>query len=359
MATSTTASSSFKRSTLSHAQKSVLAMSRAQYLEAIRATRPADKLYVGVCIFRMDAHSSRPSVLLLRRSDTPEAAPYAKSPVTPGSPTTTTTTTIATTTTTTTTSTAAAFSTSPYSRWRRQHHKRDDNGVGREVEGEGEYWTRRNGGMWELPGGKVRDGDFCISAAVAGRVAEQTGLRVVRVLGALQDVRRVAEVRILDWDDDGVGIFTAGGRGSGNLSVLDGATLTSGTGSPGSGSGSFGGSSGYGYGSGSGNGSSSGWNGGAGGIGGRGGVGGSRGSSSGSSQSRRSPIHNPQLVLRKEYLQLNYAVLVQNHDDLAVKSPEHDGLVWASFSRAEALPMPEELRTVVHQGLAFAGEYLF
>ncbi|KAI1644312.1 uncharacterized protein F4817DRAFT_222409 [Daldinia loculata] len=354
MATSTTASS-FKKTTLSHAQKSVLAMSRAQYLEDIRGTRPADKLYVGVCIFRMDAHSSRPSVLLLRRSDTPEAASYANSPTTPNSPTTTTAST-----------TTAAFSASPYSRWGRgdwhnkQHQQQDSNGAEREREREREgemereYQTRCNAGMWELPGGKVRDGDFCISAAVARRVVEQTGLRVVRVLGALQDVRRVAEVRILDWDDDGVGIFTAGGS-SGNLSVLDGATLTSATGSPGGGS--LGGSSGDRSGSGSGSGSSSSWSGGAGGIGGRG-TGGFRGSS-GSSQSRRSPIHNPQLVLRMEYLQLNYAVLVQNHEDLAVKSPEHDELVWASFSRAEALPMPEELRTVVHQGLAFAGEYLF
>ncbi|KAI1653217.1 hypothetical protein F4813DRAFT_400251 [Daldinia decipiens] len=355
MATST--ASSFRKTRLSHAQKSVLAMSRAQYLEGIRATWPADKLYVGVCIFRMDAHSSRPSVLLLRRSGIPEAASYANSPIAPNSPTTTST----TTTTTITTS----FSTSPYSRWGRddchdkQYQQLDSNNIEREKEREEEmereYRTRRSAGMWELPGGKVRDGDFCISAAVARRVEEQTGLRVVRVLGALQDVRRVAEVRILDWDDDGVGIFTAGGSSSGNLSVLDGATLTSATGSPGSGS--LGGSSGNGYGSGSGSGSSSSWSGGAGGIGGRG-AGGFRGSSD-SSQSRRSPIHNPQLVLRKEYLQLNYAVLVQNHEDLAVKSSEHDELVWASFSRAEALPMPEELRTVVHQGLAFAGEHLF
>ncbi|KAI8961059.1 hypothetical protein F5Y11DRAFT_244880 [Daldinia sp. FL1419] len=340
---------SFKKTTLSHAQKSVLAMSRAQYLDDIRATRPADKLYVGVCIFRMDAHSSRPSVLLLRRSAnaaTPETASSSASSLanTPNSPS-------AASTSTSTTTTFGS------SRWGRRHVQyRAYSGAssggegGRERDGDPGHRTRRNAGTWELPGGKVRESDYCISAAVARCVAEQTGLHVDRFLGALQDVRRVAEVRILDWDDDGMGIFTAGGSSSGNLSVLDGATLTSATGSPGSGS--LGGSSANGY---SYSGSSSSWSGGAGGIGGRGGI---RGST-GSSQSRRSPIHNPQLVLRKECLQLNYAVLVRNHEDLSVKSLEHDEMVWASFSRAEALPMPEELRTVVHQGLAFAGEYLF
>ncbi|KAI2615253.1 hypothetical protein GGR54DRAFT_304086 [Hypoxylon sp. NC1633] len=292
MATTTT---TFRKTTLSHAQKTVLAMSRAQYLDAIRATRPADKLYVGVCIFRMDAHSSRPSVLLLRRSAS-SAPSSISSNVSPSS-----------TTSATTTS----------SRWRKSHHNRQSRQQNSNTWGEGEDGESDGGGggvggIWELPGGKVREGDFCISAAVARRVAEQTGLRVVRVLGALQDLRRLSEVRILDWDNDGVGIFSSGDM----MDMLDGATLTSASG-------------------------------------------GSSGGSSSGSTSRRSPIHSPQLVLRKECLQLNYAVLVQSHEDLAIRSRDHDELVWASFSRAEMLPMPEELRTVVHQGLAFAGEYLF
>ncbi|KAI0006380.1 hypothetical protein F4779DRAFT_620661 [Xylariaceae sp. FL0662B] len=40
--------------TLSAAQKDILAMSRDEFLDSIRAVRPADKLTVGVCIFRMD-----------------------------------------------------------------------------------------------------------------------------------------------------------------------------------------------------------------------------------------------------------------------------------------------------------------
>ncbi|KAI1770442.1 hypothetical protein F4818DRAFT_262564 [Hypoxylon cercidicola] len=306
MATTTT--TTFRKTTLSHAQKTVLAMSRAQYLDAIHVTRPVDKLYVGVCIFKMDPHSSRPSVLLLRRS----ASAATSNPLS-----------------------APARSAS---RWRRRSSKPlqqqnsssgSSSGRGGGREGREEASDDWGGGRgescsWELPGGKVRDADFCISAAVARRVAEQTGLRVVRILGALQDVRRTSEVRILDWDDDGVNIFT-----DDPADVLDGATLTSSTTpattptTPTT------------LGSGSGSGRSS------------------------NRDSRRSPMHSPQLVLRHECLQLNYAVLVQNHDDLAVHSRDHDELVWASFSKAEALHMPEQLRTVVHQGLAFAGEYLF
>ncbi|KAI1393278.1 uncharacterized protein F4822DRAFT_439413 [Hypoxylon trugodes] len=325
-----TATTSFRKTTLSHAQKTVLAMSRAQYLDAISATRPADKLYVGVCIFRMDAHSSRPSVLLLRRSGSPGGSASNGNENGAGNN--------AKTLSTASTNTNTNSITTSKSMWgiglRDKQHKHLSNGngngggsrreTGRDAERNGKVGGEETGGVagiWELPGGKVREGDFCISAAVARRVAEQTGLRVVRVLGALQDVRRVSEVRILDWDEDGVGIFLNGeDDGSGaNMSVLDGATLTN--------------SSGGGSRSGSG--------------------------SRASTVSRRSPIHNPHLVLRRECLQLNYAVLVQNHEDLVIRSREHDELVWASFSRAEALRMPEELRTVVHQGLAFAGEYLF
>ncbi|KAI0840370.1 hypothetical protein F5Y06DRAFT_262513 [Hypoxylon sp. FL0890] len=307
---STTATTSFRKSTLSHAQKTVLAMSRAQFLDAIRATRPADKLYVGVCVFRMDAHSSRPSVLLLRRVAGEGAAEkgYGMTSTTP---------------------------TATSSRWQNGPHSRQQQWSYGSTSDPGGGGGGGGGATWELPGGKVKDGDFCISAALARRVAEQTGLRVVRILGALQDVRRISEVRVLDWDDDGMGIFTGGDsiiNASSNISVLDGATLTSGTNSSGvsgssSGSGSGGGSSG--------------------------------GGRNDNGVSRRSPIHNPQLILRKECLQLNYAVLVQSYEDLAIQSKEHDGLIWASFSRAEVLNMPEELRTVVHQGLAFAGEYLF
>ncbi|KAI1094351.1 hypothetical protein F5B19DRAFT_445509 [Rostrohypoxylon terebratum] len=323
MATTTT---SFRRTTLSHAQKTVLAMSRAQFLDAIRASWPADKLYVGVCIFRMDVHSSRPSVLLLRHSrsaassSTSTSASETSSVANPA-----------------TAVTSGVLMGPPVLRRESMRGRRF---------GEDTEWGIRSAGgsgdrvgVWELPGGKVRGTDFCISAAVARRVLEQTGLRVVRVLGALQDVRHVNEVRILDWDDDGVGIFTnnhgsrnsVGGQSDDSstdmsMSILDGAMLTSGTdtdSSSVSGSGSL------------------------------------RGRGIYRSASRREPVHNPQLVLRRECLQLNYAVLVQSYEDLSIRSSDHDEMVWASFSRAEALPMEEELRTVVHQGLAFAGEFLF
>ncbi|KAI4863934.1 hypothetical protein F4820DRAFT_353220 [Hypoxylon rubiginosum] len=321
MATTTTTTTTFRKTTLSHAQKTDLAMSRAQYLDAIRTTRPADKLYVGVCIFKMDAHSSRPSVLLLRRSASPAAANPVATPARSAS------------------------------RWQRrskpqqQHNSSSESSSWAGREGEERSWGGDDGGCWELPGGKVRDGDFCISAAVARRVAEQTGLRVVRVLGALQDVRRTSELRILDWDNEGVNMFAEDDPAADIL--LDGATLTSSTtttplttstattapttpttlGSGGTSSNSTGTST-----------------------------------SSGRSSNRdwrRSPLHSPRLVLRRECVQLNYAVLVTGHADLAVRGGDHDELVWASSGRAETMRMPEQLRSVVRQGLAFAGEYLF
>ncbi|CAJ2506610.1 Uu.00g077960.m01.CDS01 [Anthostomella pinea] len=123
------------------AQKSALAMSRAQYLAKLRDLwEPADKLSIGVCIFQMDVQTCRPSVLLLRRS----------------------------------------------LRWH-QHP-----------------------GTWELPGGKVGDGDFCISAAIARRVEEETGLEVVKILSMLQETRHVSEVKFLEWDDDDLDQDTGG-----------------------------------------------------------------------------------------------------------------------------------------------------
>ncbi|KAI2612031.1 uncharacterized protein GGS25DRAFT_103034 [Hypoxylon fragiforme] len=434
MATTTT---TFRKTTLSHAQKTVLAMSRAQYLDAIRHARPADKLYVGVCIFRMDTHSSRPSVLLLRRSGSCgsaassgyTAAEYSDNGNGNNA---------YYTHTTARTPTSTEFSSSSHwgngnSQQAKQQPRNSNPGtsaydMGEVVEGgrrrsypgdggggNGNSSRGRNvngSGTWELPGGKVRDGDFCISAAVARQVAHQTGLRVARVIGALQDVRRVRQVRILDWDDDGVGIFST----YADLDALDGATLTSfvvGGGGDGDGAGvSSGGtlSGGSRRGSlrgslrGSRDGSVSGGsiysgsiysgsfygdsiynNDGGGGGGswggrererererdrerGRGSIGGGVGTSVLSSSSswdataaaaRPSPVHSPQLVLRKECLQLNYAVLVKSHDDLRIQSRDHDEMVWASFGRAETLDMPEEIRMVVRQGLAFAAEYLF
>ncbi|KAI0148373.1 hypothetical protein GGR57DRAFT_238795 [Xylariaceae sp. FL1272] len=132
---------------ISPPQKAILAMSRAQYLrtqagydEDIYGNGPVDKVSVGVCIFRLDGTTLRPAVLLLRRSP----------------------------------------------RW--WHHDLSPS-------------ERQKGGEWELPGGKVENSDFCIAAAIERLVREQTGLKVLKVLGGLNEMRWSTETKVLLWDD--------------------------------------------------------------------------------------------------------------------------------------------------------------
>ncbi|KAI1121016.1 hypothetical protein F5Y10DRAFT_110332 [Nemania abortiva] len=148
-------------SSLLPSQKKVLAMSRAQYLASLgdptakqavsveqqtqgEASGPADKLSVGVCVFRLDGATLSPAVLLLRRSPA----------------------------------------------WWRAHVF--SSAVGRQGAGE-----------WELPGGKVAHDDFCISTAVERLVREQTGLRVIKIMGMLSEVRWRAELKVLLWEEGG------------------------------------------------------------------------------------------------------------------------------------------------------------
>ncbi|KAI0554270.1 hypothetical protein F4679DRAFT_352306 [Xylaria curta] len=169
-------------------QKAIIAMSRAQYFKYLRASsaegeppqanksipnskksnreetkkdpthhlantpNPADKLSVGVCIFRLDGQTLSPAVLLLRRSP----------------------------------------------RWWR---RRIFTSVG----------GRHGAGEWELPGGKVENDDFCISAAVERLVREKTGLRVTKIMYMLSDVRWREELKILLWEEeDETGKSTSG-----------------------------------------------------------------------------------------------------------------------------------------------------
>ncbi|KAI1739976.1 hypothetical protein F4680DRAFT_448587 [Xylaria scruposa] len=163
-------------------QKAIIAMSRAQYFTYLRASiggepqakpipnpkrdrdetkknpthltdipNPADKLSVGVCIFRLDGQTLSPAVLLLRRSP----------------------------------------------RWWR---RRIFTSVG----------GRHSAGEWELPGGKVESDDFCISAAIERLVREKTGLRVTKIMYMLSDLRWREEVKVLLWEEDETGKSTSG-----------------------------------------------------------------------------------------------------------------------------------------------------
>ncbi|KAI0455300.1 hypothetical protein F5B21DRAFT_472659 [Xylaria acuta] len=162
------------KSELLPSQKAIIAMSRERYLAYLRPSledgpqaasgskcekdrgetkrqpahptgtpKPADNLSVGVCIFRLNGQTLSPAVLLLRRSP----------------------------------------------RW----------------------WQRRiiasvggghGAGEWELPGGKVETGDFCISAAIERLVREKTGLRITKIMGMLSDVRWREELKVLLWEDE-------------------------------------------------------------------------------------------------------------------------------------------------------------
>ncbi|KAI3320466.1 hypothetical protein HD806DRAFT_524803 [Xylariaceae sp. AK1471] len=138
------------QSTLLPSQKAILAMSLAQYLrftpspskEEEYLGKGPDKLSVGICIFRLDGRTSQPAILLLRRS---------------------------------------------LRRWQRTLSTTSE---------------RQRAGDWELPGGEVKEGDFCISAAIERLVREQTGLRVTKVLEMLEDVRWMTETKVLLCDEE-------------------------------------------------------------------------------------------------------------------------------------------------------------
>ncbi|KAI1339390.1 NUDIX hydrolase domain-like protein [Xylariaceae sp. FL0016] len=139
-----------------------------------------------------------------------------------------------------------------------------------------EQWSQdgKRGG-WELPGGKVEAGDWCLTEAIRRTVEEETGLQVQKIMGVLQETRRTSEIKVLEWDDED--------------DASDGAELR---------------------------------------------------------------------VIRKKHLQLNVAVLVESTDEVALRLREHDDLMWAGFRCVEELVMDPELRRVVYQALAWAGEYL-
>ncbi|KAH9886175.1 hypothetical protein F4778DRAFT_759305 [Xylariomycetidae sp. FL2044] len=258
-------------STLVAEQKSILAMSRAQYFSHIRhtaaisaktikngqatttaataattttagaaATTTAipDKLAVSVCIFQTDHQTSNPSVLLVRRS-----LRFQKYP-----------------------------------------------------------------GHWELPGGKVSDEDFCISAALARKVDETTGLKVVKVLGMLRDTRHVEEMKILEWDDD--------------HDDHDGHSHS------------------HGHGHDEGRNNDNG-----------------RGRRQDMSSSTRITGNNNNTI-RKEHLTLNFTVRVESTEDgLRLKGQDHDAMAWAGFKRVQELKMRPEVRMVAHEALVWAARY--
>ncbi|KAI1816192.1 hypothetical protein GGS20DRAFT_539298 [Poronia punctata] len=102
-------------------------------------------LSVGVCIIRLDPETSEPVMLLLRRS-------------------------------------------SPLLLRQEQKHVSISTPE-----------NRQRLGDWELPGGRVRHDDFCISAAIERLVRAQTGLKVIKIMEMLMVMNWNVEVKLLKW----------------------------------------------------------------------------------------------------------------------------------------------------------------
>ncbi|KAI8625629.1 hypothetical protein F5Y19DRAFT_261264 [Xylariaceae sp. FL1651] len=382
--------------TLLPSHKAILAMSRAQYFahlhspsqdernptsspnlsdddDSISDQSLADKVSVGVCIFRLDGRTSRPAVLLLRRSP----------------------------------------------RWWHHHMSASE---------------RRQAGNWELPGGKVKDDDFCISYAIERLVMEQTGLKVVKIVGILKEISWSREIKVLLWDEEdadfdeerdenlvkikvgmevyiddmieakketmgsydsgedtlahfheheidilGIRIANSSSSSSSTSSTPDSysslpplpppkdddhdpslepaplslpfrsaprprATTSPGTLVPNSSQRRMPASSPEPY----------------------------RPIPNGLQDRDRRHAHIiPHKIIQKRYVQLNFSVLVDENpeeeptpgfflkstSDKKEQEYEHDALEWATFNRVESLPMSDDLRRVVHQGLAWAGDF--
>ncbi|KAI0512823.1 hypothetical protein F5B22DRAFT_657659 [Xylaria bambusicola] len=121
-------------------------------------------LFVGVCIFRLDRETLQPAVLLIRRREpkSPGCCAFA------------------------TTKTRAA--TGCEEAGRQKEKQRRKNRRQTHVVGE-----------WELPGGRVVDDDFCISAAVDRLVRRMLGLKVTKIMVMLSSMEWSYEDRVSGW----------------------------------------------------------------------------------------------------------------------------------------------------------------
>ncbi|KAK5635969.1 hypothetical protein RRF57_011681 [Xylaria bambusicola] len=114
-----------------------------------------NELFVGVCIFRLDRETLRPAVLLIRYEPRGRGCVLTTA-------------------------------------------KNRCEEARREKQGQNQRRTRAVG-EWELPGGKVADDDFCISAAVNRLVRSTLGLKVTKIMVMLSSIEWSAEVKVLLW----------------------------------------------------------------------------------------------------------------------------------------------------------------
>ncbi|KAK8035128.1 hypothetical protein PG993_010123 [Apiospora rasikravindrae] len=256
------------------------------------------QLTVGAAVFRIDVRSQRPTILLLKKRTAPAAAPATIGPAS-GPP-------------------------SPYQQHHPQHHynhpfleqlprhlptdRNDDDKTTTRSS------TRPPPPVWELPSGRVNDGDYCISDAIARCVKRLTSLNVVRISSMLRETTSTAaagngsrrpEHQNVDYDP-----LRALPRGAAFASA--GGGLASGN----------------------------------------------AGASVRFLEEEGWPdITSPQKT--KMQLQLNWTVLVANVEDVVLQGVEHEEFVWANWNVLDMLNLTSATREVAKEALEWAGRCSF
>lgn len=251
-------------------------------------------LTVGAAVFRIDVRSQRPTILLLKKRAA-NAATGAPGTIGP-----------------------ASGPPSPYQPHHPPHHYNrhllpDHHGAN---DNEAGSTSAPPPPTWELPSGRVEDGDYCISDAIARCVKRQTSLNVVRISSMLRETMattttttnaatatgsRRRDRQNVDYDPlralprgaafDSAGVELAGG----SVRFLD----------------------------------EEGW----------------------------PDLMSPQM--EKMQLQLNWTVLVANVDDVALQGEDYEEFVWANWNVLDMLNLTTATREVAKEGLEWAGRCSF
>ncbi|KAK8065758.1 hypothetical protein PG997_012505 [Apiospora hydei] len=257
------------------------------------------QLAVGAAVFRIDVRSQRPTILLLKKRAAPAAAPATIGPAS-GLP-------------------------SPYQQHHPQHHynrpflEQPPRHLLSADRNDDDKTTTRSSSqpphpVWELPSGRVDDGDYCISDAIARCVKRLTSLNVVRISSMLRETTtmdaagnepRRPDRQNVDYDP---------------LRALPrGATFAS--------------------------------------------AGGGLGPDSAGASVRfmeeegwpdLTPPHK-----EKMQLQLNWTVLVTNVEDVVLQGVEHEEFVWANWNVLDMLNLTSATREVAKEALEWAGRCSF
>ncbi|KAK6849031.1 hypothetical protein PG995_012864 [Apiospora arundinis] len=266
-------------------------------------------LTVGAAVFRIDVRSQRPTILLLKKR-----APLPA---------------------TTNTGGPASGPPSPYQQHHPPHHynrpfleqlprhllpphpsdHNDDSGSRRSGTNQSSLGQQQPPPpVWELPSGRVEDGDYCISDAIARCVKRLTSLNVVRISSMLRETTSSTDPPTTAGNNNG------SRQQNVNYDPLralpHGAAFTSAGGSLAGGSVRFLDEEGW------------------------------------------PDLTSPQQK-EKMQLQLNWTVLVANVEDVVLKGVEHEEFVWANWNVLDMLNLTSATREVAKEALEWAGRCSF